>query len=98
MAFADWLKSISRLGRRPLTRAEAADLIEEFCELKWDYSDAFDMNFGDLFGTHDPVMESVAKEFLEIQADYERNANAKRNPITTENLNRLRSLISQLRA
>ena len=98
MPFLDWLRRLSRLGRKPLTREKAAELIDEFAEMKWDYSEAFDMAFGDLFDNHDPLLESVAKEFLEIQADYEQNARTNKGALSKENLTRLRKLSTKLRS
>lgn len=94
--FGDWWRNLSRCGRRTITRLEAADMIDEFCEMKWQYADEFDLAFGDKFD--DPILKSTAKEFLEIQADYEKNVKITKGMLSEEHLSRLRNLSVILRS
>jgi hypothetical protein len=45
----------------------------------------------------DPLLQSVAQEFLEIQADYEKNAAMNKGALSEENVSRLRRLSAKLR-
>ncbi|HEY9776188.1 MAG TPA: hypothetical protein V6C81_20665 [Planktothrix sp.] len=93
-----YIEKLQGLGRKPLTRARAADLIDEFAEMKWTYSDKFDLAFFDSTLMNDPLLEEVAKEFREIQGDYENNVRNNEGALSAENLTRLRSLSARLRS
>lgn len=92
-----WALGLIKVEERIPAREEAADLIDEFAELKWRYSDDFD-DLWKLTKSDDPLLRSVGSEFLEVQRDYEENAKMNNGALSQENLHRLRELSAKLRA
>ncbi|HEY9778422.1 MAG TPA: hypothetical protein V6C81_31980 [Planktothrix sp.] len=96
--FLKQMETLRRLWRKPLTRTQAADLIDKFAEMKWTYSDEFDMAFNGLVPKDDPLLQAVANEFLLIQARYEKTAQKYNGALSGEDRTRLRNLSVKLRA
>jgi hypothetical protein len=81
---------------KPITRTEAADLLDEFARLSGHYySDDFELPLGDKF--EDPLLQSVTKEFFEIMQDYETNCKAYNGVLPEKSVQRLHELSAMLR-
>ncbi|MDR3616273.1 MAG: hypothetical protein P4L53_22120 [Candidatus Obscuribacterales bacterium] len=82
-------------SRKPISRDEAADLIDEFAEMRWTWSEDFDLPLSGKF--EDSLLQQCAAEFFEVKIDFEENFHATNGKLTNENYLHLKKLSKRLR-